>query len=275
MIHSQDHPNSVVAWAIDQVVPRRDPDPALNPCEVGNANCNLSTGIEATFVTVMAHQLMQRLQPRGCELGLHEVIYIPNLRAEARGGFDLSIGRSLERPRVRTMHKLLYGCAEFNHWCDENWNWSIRRGSGDWDHLRTLLANFAREYERRSFQPFLVLNVCYCLHEYRRMGRLIADVPVPEFDNPLRTVIINLGEIVDQLGANGWQEMLEAEEFELQVEKQAIAQELNEAPQKFLEKLSDRNMFTATAAGNGLEVSLEVLTFQQLVDDYVMPLIEA
>jgi len=262
MTHIRANSNSLLARVIEGAIEEQDADLALNPCEVSATSCRLASGIETTFVALMAHWLVQRLQADGHMMSFQEIVYMPSRRAERQGGFDLSIGEFTSRTRVRTMHKVLYGRRGFNRWCDESWNWSIRNtGRGDWCHLKALLASYADE---RVFQPFLVLHLCFCVHEYRRIGKLVGNLRVPDLDSPLRTVVVDLGTVVDQLGDNDWHMLVEAEGFQLQIAKQAPEQKSREEPQEYLDRIAGRELFRACVTGGDSEVNLPILTLDQL-----------
>ena len=65
-----------------------------------------------------------------------------------------------------------------------------------------------------SFFPFLVIHVCYCVHDYRRMGFVGSNKhSIPSFDSPLRTIIIDLAALHDALDgvmALKWKKFLKA-----------------------------------------------------------------
>jgi hypothetical protein len=268
MTHIRRGSNSLIAQAIETATEELDSDLALNPCEVTSANCRLSSGIETTFVALTAHWLLEKVRADGHRVRFQEAIYMPSRRAERRGGFDLSIGEFTGRTRVRTMHKVLYGKSRFNgtktfnRWCDESWNWAITQASGgDYMHLWSLLDNFAQE---QVFRPYLVLHLCYCVHEYRRMGRIVEGLHIPAFDSLLRTVVVDLGAIFDGLGGNIWQPLAKEQNFQLQVAKRVPERCPGEEPRAHLDRISARELFQAHVVGSEIDTALPIMTLDEL-----------
>lgn len=273
-LHSNRHPKSLLAAAIDKDIPNQDPNPALNPCKVESAYCHLTTGIEHCFVALTCHKLALYLRETGIQSNFQDVIYIPNLRAEKKGGFDLSIGVGVSdlTPRLRTMHKMLDGRRSFNRWCDESWRWSItRKDKKDWNHLNTLLSNYIDNLANNEFRPFLILHVCYCLHDYRRMGKVIDGTRIPDFSEPLRSTVIDISQIVTGLREEIWRDLLNSDDFELQITKDVLNREPDESPGEYLVRIGNLNLFKAFAQGNGHRFQMPILTFQQFLDGQFRP----
>ena len=265
-MHRPGHESSIIAHTIDQHAGAQDSDANLNPCEVG-AMCCLSTGIEACFVAMTSHYAINRLCDAGYDTNFQKSLYIPNIRAEQTAGFDLSLGNAFARPRVRTMHKHLYGNNTFNKWCDEEWSWSISpKNEIDHRHLRSLVQNFENE---DIFQPFLILHICFCLHEYRRMGTTIDNMTIPDIDSPLRTIVVNLGSILNEQNEAGWNQMLSAENFLLEVNKTNHERNEAESENEYLLRIADLELFEARVSGNGFTINLPIITLPTLVDDHI------
>lgn len=166
-----------------------DEPPGESPCTVDGL-CPLSPGIEHLFVSCTAHHALERIRKSEDKVQFQHVIYSPHSTIEKKCGFDLSIGH-FERPfRVRMMHKLLHS-NNHGKWCDEPWRWTSKDDPQAHGQLRTLLETYSHADNARRFEPFLAIHVCYCIHEYRRMGRS----GIPAFDHLRRTVIVDLREI--------------------------------------------------------------------------------
>jgi len=101
------------------------------------------------------------------------------------------------------------------------------------------------------------------------MGKEIGGLRIPDLDSPLRTVVVDLGTVVDQLGANDWHMLVEAEGFELRVTKQTLEKMSVEEPQEYLDRIAGRELFRACVTGGDSEVNLPVLTLDQLYDRMV------
>lgn len=267
-MHIHGHESSIIASTIDHHVGDQDSDANLNPCEVG-AICCLSTGIEACFVAMTSHYTVNRLCNAGYNINFQRSLYIPNIRAEQTAGFDLSFGSAFYRPRIRTMHKHLYGNNTFNRWCDEQWSWRILKNNIiDHRHLYSLVKNY---YNENVFQPHLMLHICFCLHEYRRMGMDIDHVTIPDINSPLRTIVVNLCPILDNQGEASWNQMLNSEDFSLKVNKIIHEKNEDESENEYLARISDIKLFTATAKGAGLIIDLPVSTLPDFVDNRIAP----
>ena len=118
------------------------------------------------------------------------MIYSPHATKE-NGGFDLSIGQFDRELRVRTMQKLIN--LKDQVWCDQPWNWSTDHDRTALSQLCSLIATYADPENKQLHEPFLVINVCFCLHEFRRMGK----PGIPDFPDPQRTVIVDLRKIAE------------------------------------------------------------------------------
>jgi hypothetical protein len=124
------------------------------------------------------------------------VIYAPNRSVENRCALDLSVAPVNARDlRLRIQ-------AKFEAtWCDVANTIEVRaeRRSGRepmtsqyrLHHQVGLLCSFYGESRKRSY-PYLLVQQCYCLHEYRRMGTTVSGVPVPPITHRLRSILLDL-----------------------------------------------------------------------------------
>lgn len=219
--------------------------------------CRLASGVETTFMALFCSHIMRVLDwPPAL---FHEHFYIPSRPAEGRVGYDLSIGNYTTENRVRTMHKVLSNGI----WCDQPWAWSIsatfdanRTPQGDYRHLRTLLRAFD---EFNQLPPYLVLNVCYCIHDYRRMGTTYEDWQIPPFTSLLRTVILPIYRIAEQV--RDWQEVLHDPNFNLTITKQAPQKREKEPTNDFLQRIAARDLFEVRVEPADIVLKDAILSF--------------
>jgi hypothetical protein len=228
---------SLVATAVDRLSENHSLDPDVDRAKTSTGrSCQLASGVEANFVAMLCNYFVDHLSATRHHFPqFHEFFYIPNTRAEGKVGYDLSIGQFSSDFRIRTMHKL-----KFRRWCDQKWQWSVsasfdehNRPYRTYGHLRTLL----EEYDHHpNLEPYLVLNVCYCLHDYRRMEVNYEDYcQIPALDSLLRTAIISLRAIPrDALLDSG---------FKLTVTKNAPLQREHELPREYLARIADKELF--------------------------------
>jgi hypothetical protein len=152
-------------------------------CGHKSGGCHLSPALEALFAGTLAQMLTKRLMEKQDKWLENEVLYAPHTTSECNVGFDYSVGHFEGFKRVRWMHK------HASNWCDDSFRWEPKNKDETKrcvNHADLLLTQFRiQNYEIR---PFLVLSVCYCLHEYRRMGR----AQVPDVDDERRWVIADL-----------------------------------------------------------------------------------
>lgn len=154
-----------------------------------DGGCPWRTSEEDHWVADLATRLLDRSRLYRPELQFHQFFEKPSHQSESKrqGGYDLSAGPfDLDTLRIRSMHKVVKG-----KWCDAYWTW--RADQRDKDHMHALVNN------PEGYPCYLVVNVFYCLHDWRRMGCRL-DVPghhldgfvVPDFNSPLRTIIVDL-----------------------------------------------------------------------------------
>lgn len=222
-------------------------------------------------MSMTSHYIVNELCQAGYDINFQKSIYIPNIRAEETAGFDLSIGHAFERPRVRTMNKHLFGNQSFNRWCDEEWSWEIRGNNGiDHRHLCSLIRNY--ENENNIFRPFLILHICFCLHEYRRMGMNLEDITIPNFISPLRTIVVNIGSILENQNQVNPNELLYSNDFVLRIDKTIVERNEAESRNEYLSRIEDSELFTATATGSNIALTLPTITLSEFVQHHVAPI---
>lgn len=224
-------------------------------------DCHLSSGIEATFVSAFANFLYSH---SSLDLHYHQFVYIPNTVAEGLVGYDLSIGNYNDSFRIRTMHKVLN-----KTWCDQNWDWSFGNPNDgynnpeDFSHFKALLHN-SEEFE--DIHSFLVIHVCYCIHEYRRMGENYEGLIVPELNSLLRTVIISLDVInkrVDNLS-----NLIDDGGFELSVNKNITQKDDDENKTDYIVRLSEKSTIdVCIQPGDGI-IEGSLLSLDELVEKF-------
>lgn len=231
-----------VNWTTSKIAPALkamldeapDPLPGESPCRLQQAKaCPFKPGIENLFVSLTAHRVVEYLRGTHKTLTFQDVIYCPHTRAED-GGFDLSVGNYWRHPRVRSMHKL----ASLQ-WCDESWRWKHNPKQNKKDQVALLLKAYDEPENRQQYEPFLIIHVCHCIHEFRRMGR----PRIPDIDDPRRTVIVDLKSIVRM---TNWKQPVEQGDYKLSVTFDP------NAPQ---------SLDASIALGKGSPDTLEVLSF--------------
>lgn len=185
---------SVISNAIAEITDNHWLDPDTDRCKA-DGWCELKSGHEVTFVSLAAERLFRSLKEQArVHLEYHKWVYMPSRPAEFLVGYDLSIGNydDGQKRRVRSMHKLLL------RWCDSVRSWNLNPGSRDHKHLTTLVADYR---ESRAVLPYLVIHICYCIHDYRRMGFQHECLRIPDVDSLLRTVVVPLNRIPEILGS--------------------------------------------------------------------------
>lgn len=233
-----------------------------------NGICALSSGIEYSFVNVFCQEVFRSL-PQENIPEYHQIFYIPNLQAEAKVGYDLSVGHYQQNTRIRTMHKVIN-----ERYCDQSWsfrfNYSInQRGefSGDYGHFLELTGNAThadREQPDVNVLPFMVLNICYCIHDYRRMGSISPDqITIPPFSSLLRTVIINL-QILRRQIADLNIDIL-AEQFYLRIFRAFEERSPNEFPQDFFSRINSKANIHVECFGQEIESKDAILNFDEFM----------
>jgi hypothetical protein len=240
---------SFVSDAIAEMTRDHSLDPATDYCK-SQDDCKLKSGHEVTFVSLIANLLFSNLQESSEEnLKYHEWVYMPSRRAEARTGYDLSIGKYDQPRRIRSMHKLLL------RWCDDVRSWSLNPGHRDHKHLIQLLDNYLHSPDAR---PYLFLHVSYCVHDYRRMGVNYGDITLPEIKSLLRTLIIPFKNLADKIGMGP-----ELEKISLIYNRDTYYRR-RELPQRNLDRLSNPRNHHARVYLNGEEfLELPIVSLSQ------------
>ena len=129
------------------------------------------------------------------------------------------------------------------------------RACGDYRHLKSLVEQWL---ERNFLLPFLVINVFSCIHDYRRMGVPYKNYRIPKFNSLLRTVIIDLRKIPD------FRNMIEDESFKLTVSKEIIPREQGETPQRYIDRISAKELFKVRVSPGNIQVNEPILTIDEL-----------
>ena len=177
-------------------------EPQYDPCQRDAhdlSGCQLTPGLEGLFVAEIASHFYHYIQLQKLQWTFNQFVYMPSTHAERKCGFDVSFGHfdNESKRRVRLMHKLIID------WCDTNWKWDsnkevnyktkVHRCA---DHISKLVTQ-ARDSEGR-IRPYLSFSVCYCLHEYRRMGQK----GIPAFEDIRRSIFIDLSPLANILSAH-------------------------------------------------------------------------
>lgn len=249
------HKTSEIARIIDEqltaaVVP--DTDLGLSPCQTANAACILAPGIEHLFVTKTANYLVDRLRDEVDKGWLfQELVYCPHQTIEKKCGFDLSVGHYQRPNRIRTMHKLHFGTKQTHPWPDEDWTWSTLDGDAkERERIKKHLLLLINVYkERKFYEPFLILHLCFCVHEYRRMSDDEPDQLIPSFTDPRRTIVVDLRPLA---GTGNCDTLIKGDPFSITIEH-----------------TQKTNTTQAKLAGIPKRDSLPILSLKQLGDHTV------
>lgn len=153
-----------------------------------DGGCPWRTSEEDHWVAHFASVLLDCSREFRPRLQFNQVFEKPSHGSEKKkqGGYDLSFGPyDRDSYRIRSMHKVVKG-----KWCDAYWTWTA--DADDMGHVEAILSN-------EGHLSLLVVNVFYCIHDWRRLGENVADqggnltgFVVPDFSSHLRTVIVNL-----------------------------------------------------------------------------------
>ena len=224
--------------------------------------CPLTSGIEYSFVGLFCQEILQRT----IQLNLpsyNHIFFIPNLRAESKVGYDLSIGFYEQDRRVRSMHKVIN-----KKWCDRRWTYRInysQNEKGDYGHLNKLLNPFQPDPELPEVQifPYLVINICYYIHDYRRMGALFRDWNLPSFDSLLKTIIFDLHSLQDQLDI--LRIPLNSNDFYLRISR--VPEKINpgEAQGDYIARIANKDNIRIECSGHIIESQDVILSFDEFL----------
>jgi hypothetical protein len=158
------------------------------------------------------------------------------------------------------MHKLLLS------WCDIQRGWSLRAGGRDHIHLAALYRDWKGSEE--LIKPFLILHICYCVHDYRRMGQVLNDmgITIPGVENLLRTLVIPIEQLFNEIAARN----INIQEIAIQYRRVNTVAHENEAPQAYFERICRRENHRVVAeSGNGLSIELPIESLAELGNDVV------
>jgi hypothetical protein len=166
-----------------------DLQPGMNPSGLSLECGNIET-MEDLLVAATAHWFSGRLGRQ-----FHEVVYAPNRHVERACGFDLSVA-----PLNTTKFRLRIQNKAATTWCDEAKTIPLpareRTGANKYmtgpERLFDQVGRLCSLYHASNglSLPYLLVQQCYCLHDYRRMGRKDLDVPVPPIEDKFRSMAI-------------------------------------------------------------------------------------
>jgi hypothetical protein len=170
-----------------------DLEPGMNPSGMPLECGNLET-MEDLLVAAKAHWFSGRLKKQ-----FHEVVYAPNRFVERACGFDLSIAPLNTREyRLRVQNKVVTTWCDLpstitlkaTRWADE------KKRMTSWERLQDQVARLCTLYHASGTRavPYLLIQQCYCLHDYRRMGREDLDVKSPPIHSKYRSMAIELAD---------------------------------------------------------------------------------
>ena len=170
-----------------------DLEPGMNPSGV-SLECGNPETMEDLLVAATAHWFATRLKKK-----FHEVIYAPNRFVERACGFDLSIAPLNTREyRLRVQNKVV------TKWCDiaqtislpaSTWEDPEKRMTNA-ELLHYQVSKLCTLYQSSGTRsaPYLLIQQCYCLHDYRRMGREVLDTKSPPIESKFRSMAIELAD---------------------------------------------------------------------------------
>ena len=256
---------SLISETIAGITVNHRLDPATDHCKAGNS-CKLQSGHEVAFVSLVAHRLFSALEKkRQSDLDYHRWVYLPSRRAERIVGYDLSVGRydDANMRRVRSMHKLLLS------WCDNRRSWSLSSGGRDHAHLKALIEDYRASQDTR---PYLVIHICGCVHDYRRMGLVLQTFQIPAVESLLRTLIVPLAHLSDGAEREG----MPLERVCLHYRRNTNRRWLNEPPQAYLDRIAAPENHHALVKIDGeARMELPILSLHQWQAEAVDFLLES
>jgi hypothetical protein len=216
--------------------------------------CQIGTNDETRFMNLFFLHVLNQMGAGEHLPQLHKFYYTPHRRSERLLGCDMSIGFYKDPNRINTMHKLLN-----EKWCDQTWGWSSaldaeERASADTNNIRTLLTR--KREKNELLLPYLVIHVCYCVHEYRRMTNRApsGDFPIPGIESNLRTAIIDLQKLME--ATKTWDVDVDHEQFQV-----AVARRLKGPLDKwdsypaYVKAFDELSYLSATIYPSGVEVT--------------------
>ena len=228
--------------------------------------CPLSSGIEYSFVANFCQEIFQDISLAN-RADFHKFFFIPNLKAEAKVGYDLSIGYYCQNNRIRSMHKVIN-----EKYCDQPWTYRFNyarneRGefTGDYGHFIKLLNANPEDLEAAGVNiiPFLVINLCYCIHDYRRMGTLYEQeqITVPAFRSSLRTIIVDIKSLQRQLDHDSVD--VYSEKFSLKLSRRPEKRLPNEPSSDYITRITNKTNLRLECSGQSIDPQNVILTFDE------------
>lgn len=247
-------PPSLVESAFNDVI-GHELDPVVDQCKAPQGRCELESGHEVTFVSLVADYLLRGIKRRIEEqVDYNQWVYMPSRKAEKLVGYDLSVGRYDQHGRMRSMHKLLLS------WCDKRRQWTMSPRTTDHSHLKALFRDWSSAQE--FILPFLILHVCYCIHEYRRMDTAVDEMgfKIPGVESLLRTVVIPLGGLFEKVIHIN----IDLAHTTLKYYRDTNRRQPNESPQVYLDRIGhvDNHHVAVEVGGENID-TLPVLTLHQ------------
>lgn len=168
-----------------------DAEPGMNICG-GTPECGNKEALEDLLTTCTANWFATNLG-----LPIQQVIYSPNRVTERRCGFDLSVGR-FNSPKLRLRIQSKFSAT----WCDEPQLLSLpakkpvvgQERLSEAERLFLQLELLCQTFTCSAGQcyPYLLVQQCYCLHEYRRMDGEFESLRIPNIDGLFRSMAIDL-----------------------------------------------------------------------------------
>lgn len=228
--------------------------------------CPLSSGIEYSFVNLFCDEIIRRLSLQNQHSYQH-IFFVPNLKAEAKVGYDLSIGHYRQNRRVRTMHKVIN-----ERYCDQPWSYRFKfdqtqsgEATGDYGHFLNLLNPRSADFELRvvNIRSFIVINICYCIHDYRRMG-IISEhhqIEVPAFSSLLRTIIVDLQALREQISLQNID--VSSDQFYLKISRRPEEKTRDESPSDYLARIANKNNIHLECATRLIVSENVILSFDE------------
>jgi hypothetical protein len=234
----------------------------------GEGVCPLSSGIEYSFVGAFCQEIFRRI-PQENLPNYYQFFYIPNLKAEEKVGYDLSIGHYRQNNRIRTMHKVIN-----EKYCDQSWSYLLKfannkRGeiAGDYGHFIKLLNAHPEDLEQVGVQitSFLVINICYCIHDYRRMGVLFEheQLTIPSFCSLLRTVIVDLRILKRQIDRQNIDVF--SDQFYLKLSRLPEERLPNETPNDYISRIANKTNINIECCDRLIESQNAILSFDEFI----------
>jgi hypothetical protein len=162
------------------------------------------------------------------------------------------------------MNKLLLG------WCDTKRKWECNPASKDHDHFIKLYNDWGKsEDSKNNLNFYLVINICFCIHEFRRMGLLPEEYNyiIPGIDSLLRTMVIPLTPIFKKIT----QDNIKPENVVLKYRRKSNLRLPNESEKDYLDRISRHNnheLLMSWDNHNSVE-QVEIVSFREFNESSV------